>query len=268
VCDDPEEVAQETVSQDCDPEKSHSDVLEPAHVDPELPETSKTSEVKTVRFNEVITTEKVNETCEQGPVPQTVEEIVKSETDDTVGPGNESEESGDESGEEIVVQVSAPKTPHTSPTISKPAPIIRKATISSGSLHPKVATLPVVPDRRESSWSRFLPLVIEIKATVPYPMHLLAVCLLVVTGLLLRLLYQFGADLGGEMELQVQFTRLAKLAFLFVVVAACVNFVEDNKEIAHKEDAVASLKQPKLRPSKISKNKKKLMSKKESLVEC
>jgi len=172
--------------------------------------------------------------------------------DDTIGPGDrssESESSAEESDVEAVKP--APIVPvQIIKTVPKPASVRKISPVTR-----KVAS--VVPTPARSSWSKFLPLVIEIKATIPYPMHLLGFGLLLVTGLLLRLLYQFGADLGGEVELQVQMIRLAKLAFLFVVVAMCVNFVEDNKEL-HKDPAPA---QPKLRPSKVSKNKKKMMLK-------
>jgi len=173
--------------------------------------------------------------------------------DDTIGPGD-SRSSESESSEEEESDVEAVKPAPVVPvkinkSVTKPTPNIRKISPISRKV------VPAVPTR--SSWSKFLPLVIEIKATIPYPMHLLGFGLLLVTGLLLRLLYQFGADLGGEVELQVQMVRLAKLAFLFVVVAMCVNFVEDNKEL-HKDSTPA---QPKLRPSKVSKNKKKMMLK-------
>jgi len=178
--------------------------------------------------------------------------------DDTIGPGD-SRSSESESSEESEVETIEPvplapaKIPKQVP--KQPLPVVKK-TAPVSPLFRKVVPAPVPSPR--SSWSRFLPLVIEIKATIPYPMHLLGFFLLLVTGLLLRQLYQFGADLGAEMELQGQFVRFAKLALLFFVVAMCVNFVEDNKEISANP---ASPVQPKLRPSKLSKNKKKMMLK-------
>jgi len=178
--------------------------------------------------------------------------------DDTVGPGDSRSSESESSEEESDVETVEPVVPKIVKQVPKPTPppsIVRKVIAPVSPVYRKSAPAPA----SRSSWSRFLPLVIEIKATIPYPMHLLGVFLLLVTGLLLRLLYQFGADLGGEMELQGQLIRLAKLALLFFVVAMCVNFVEDNKELGQKDPA--SPAQPKLRPSKLSKNKKKMMLK-------
>jgi len=215
------------------------------------------SEAQIVSSKDEDQLEDVSKKIEECRQTQNMSETAEAEElpDDTIGPGD-SRSSGSESSEEEESDVEAAKPTPVAPakiikSVPKPASINSVRKISPVSRK----VVPVAPTPR-SSWSKFLPLVIEIKATIPYPMHLLGFGLLLVTGLLLRLLYQFGADLGGGMELQVQMVRLAKLAFLFVVVAMCVNFVEDNKE--YKDPAPV---QPKLRPSKVSKNKKKLMLK-------
>jgi len=202
-----------------------------------------------------------NKVEEHNPPENSSTKIEPEDTsDDTVGPGDSRSSESESSEESDVEPEPAPITPplKLKPASSKPItpPVVRKAVVPVSPVHRKV--LPPTPPAR-SSWSKFLPLVIEIKATIPYPMHMLGFIAVVVTGLLLRLLYQFGADLGGEMELQGQLIRLAKVAFLFVVVAVCVNFVEDNKELRQKEAVPPA--QPKLRPSKVSKNKKKMMLK-------
>lgn len=176
--------------------------------------------------------------------------------DDTIGPGSSESESSDEEGNDV--QVSKPiivvAAKPSKPKVISP-PVTRKPLGPVSNVSRKVT--PVSPSVARSSWSKFLPLVIEIKATVPYPMHFLGLTLFVGICLLLRLLYQFGAGLGEGMDLQGQLLTLAKLAFLFVAIVVCVNFVEDNKELPV-EPAPA---QHKLRPSKITKNKKKLMMK-------
>jgi hypothetical protein len=203
----------------------------------------------------------VSEKVEEIPVATTPTKIEVEEPDNTIGPGDcrpsESESSEEESEVDIVKPSPVIPIKPLKPKSASPA-IVRKAVAPVLPVYRKVVSPSPAPSVC-SSWSKFLPLVIEIKATFPYPMHLLGFILVLVTGLLLRLLYQFGADLGGELELQVQLVRLAKLAFLFVVVAMCVNFVEDNKELRHKDPA--SPAQPKLRPSKMTKNKKKMMMK-------
>jgi len=104
---------------------------------------------------------------------------------------------------------------------------------------------------------------VEIKASIqPFRFRgcpqVLAVSLLLLTALLLRLLFQFGSDLGAEVDLQGQFARFFKLVLLFVVIAICVNFLEDHKEMQQKESA-AALRQ-KLSSKSAKSGKKKIMA--------
>jgi len=188
--------------------------------------------------------------------------IEAEETSDyTIGPGDcrssDSESSEEESEIEEVVKLIPVVIPAKPVALKPTSPTIARKIVPVSPLYRKVMPSPPSPPAR-SSWSKFLPLVIEIKATIP-SMHLLGLTLLVVVGLLLRLLYEFGADLGGDIDFSGQLIRLAKLGVLFFVAAMCVNFVEDNKKLPHK-DPISSA-QPKLRPSKMTKNKKKMMMK-------
>lgn len=223
--------------------------------------------------------------------PQKVEIEV---ADDTVGPDSHSsevevqeeseseEEEESESEEEEVVRpapvpVSPPpptpiiksvkQSPKQTPKQGPKSPVIKKVTFvlpppPVPSLHPiaPAASPTLTPARVVPAPPSRLS---KLMASVPYSTHLLGLALVCITCVLLHLLYQFGADLAGDLDLRSQLVRFVKVAVLFGVVAVCVNFIEDNKEPPLPSSLPSSLESgptlSRLRPSKLSKNKKKMM---------
>jgi len=243
-------------------------------------ETSEETEPQAVEDSKPEQTAEQQEQQESDAITILLPESPAESVDDTVGPGEshlsesdvheeEDEEESESEEEEVVkptpaspvraapipppITKSVKQTSSPKPKATKPlSPVLKKVTLTPINPTPNmIAPVPSPPPARS--------LLSKIKAYSPYSTHMLAIVLLCVTGVLLCMLYEFGADLASDLDLPTQLIRFTKLAVLFGVVAVCVNFIEDNKELSTASHPSLETHLPRLRPNKMSKNKRKMM---------